>query len=93
MSFEIDKVAELSRIRLKAGEKEKLGKDLASILTYVEQLKEVDTAHAAETSHVLNLMNVFRKDEEKLSQVSDAVLKHAPDREGNFFKVPKVVER
>jgi len=93
MSFNIDQVAKLARIRLKPEEKERLSKDLESILKYVEQLKQVDTRNVAETSHVLDLTNVFRKDEAKPSQVRDEVLKHAPEREGNFFKVPKVVER
>ena len=93
MSFEIDKVAELARIKLKPAEKNKLADDLKSILAYVEQLRQVDTKSAAETSHVLDLTNVFRKDEVKPSDARDKVLESAPARQGKFFKVPKVVER
>lgn len=93
MSFEIDKVAELARIKLKPSEKTKLEGDLKSILAYVEQLRKVPTDQVAETSHVLDLMNVFRQDEVRPSEIRDKVLEHAPARQGKFFKVPKVVER
>lgn len=93
MSFNIDHVAKLARIRLKPEEKDRLSKELSSILEYVEDLRKVDTRNVAETSHVLDLTNVFRPDEAKPSKVRDEVLKHAPAKEGNFFKVPKVVDR
>lgn len=93
MSFEIEQIAELARLNLKAEEKERLRKDLESILSYVEQLKGVPTDAVDPTSHVLDLENVFRKDEVRPSEVREEVLKHAPQREGNFFKVPKVIEQ
>lgn len=93
MNFEIEKVAELARLNLKPEEKEKLRKDLEAILGYVEQLKKIDTQRVEPTSHVLNLENVFRPDVVKSSEVRDETLQHAPQREGKFFKVPKVVER
>ena len=93
MAFEIEKIAELARLSLKPAEKQKMEKDLESILAYVEKLKALDTANVPPTSHVLNLENVFRPDEMKPSQVREEVLKHAPLRDGKFFKVPKVVEK
>ena len=93
MAFEIEQIAELARLSLKPEEKEKLKKDLESILTYVEHLKTVPTDHVEPTSHVLNLENVYRPDEVRPSDIWEEVLKHAPHREGNFFKVPKVIEQ
>lgn len=93
MAFEIEQIAELARLSLKPEEKAKLKKDLESILTYVEQLKSVPTDPVEPTSHVLNLENVFRPDEVRPSDIRDEILKHAPHREGNFFKVPKVIEQ
>ena len=93
MDFHIDKVAELARLNLKPDEKKKLEKNIEAILGYVKKLDSVDTSKAEATSHVLNLENVFRKDEPAPSNVRDEVLKHAPQRESNFFKVPKVVDR
>ena len=91
--FRYGLIAELARLNLKPEEKEKLRKDLESILSYVEQLKGVSTDAVEPTSHVLNLENVFRKDEVKPCDIREDVLKHAPHREGNFFKVPKVIEQ
>lgn len=88
----IDQVAELSRLKLKPEEREKLSKDLEAILSYVDQLQELDTKITEPTSHVLPLENVYRADEVKPSDVREEVLKHAPKREGSFFKVPKVIE-
>ncbi|MBI2167238.1 MAG: Asp-tRNA(Asn)/Glu-tRNA(Gln) amidotransferase subunit GatC [Candidatus Omnitrophica bacterium] len=93
MPFEIEQIAELARLSLKPEEKAKLKKDLESILAYVDELKKVDTEKVEPTSHVLNLENIFRKDEVRPSSVRDETLKHAPSREGNFFKVPKVIDQ
>ena len=93
MDFDIDKVAELARLSLRPEEKAKLAKDLGNILQYVKQLEALDTREVEPTSHVLNLENVFRKDEVKPSEVRDEALSHAPLKDGKFFKVPKIVER
>ena len=93
MHFEIEQVAELARLSLKPAEKAKLQKDLEKILAYVDELKKVDTEKVAPMSHVLDQENVFRPDEVRPSEVRDPVLKHAPAREGNFFKVPKVIDQ
>ena len=93
MKIEIEKIAELARLNLKPAEKKKLSGDLDAILDYVRKLESVNTQNVEPTSHVLNLENVFRKDEVKVSQVRDEALNHAPAREGKFFKVPKVIEK
>jgi aspartyl-tRNA(Asn)/glutamyl-tRNA(Gln) amidotransferase subunit C len=93
MPFDIEAIAKLARLSLKPEEKKKLEKDIASILAYMEQLKAIDTQQIEPTSHVLKLENVFREDEAKPCEVREEVLKHAPGREGKFFKVPKVVEK
>lgn len=93
MEFKIEKIAELARLNLKPEEAKKLEKELEAILGYVKNLEMLDTSKVEPTSHVLNLENVFRKDEVAASDVRDAVLKHAPSAEGKFFKVPKVVDR
>ena len=93
MAFDIEKIAELARLNLKSEEKKKLEKDLESILAYVEKLKTLDTSKVEPTSHVLNIENVFRKDEVKPADIRDQALQHAPLRDGKFFRVPKVVEK
>ena len=93
MEFKIERVAELARLNLKPEEKEKLEKDLGAILDYVKNLDKLDTKNVEPTSHVLDLENVYRKDEVQVSNAADKALEHAPHPEGRFFKVPKIVQR
>lgn len=93
MAFEIKEIAELARLSLKPEETARLKKDLESILEYVQELKKVPTDDVDPTSHVLDLENVYRPDEVHPSDIREEVLKHAPKREGSFFKVPKVIDQ
>lgn len=92
MAMNIDQVALLARIKLREDEKKSLSQDLEKILDYVKKLNELDTSQTPPTSHALALENVFRPDAVNPQHVRDEALEHAPDREGNFFKVPKVIE-
>ncbi|HNX68187.1 MAG TPA: Asp-tRNA(Asn)/Glu-tRNA(Gln) amidotransferase subunit GatC [Candidatus Omnitrophota bacterium] len=93
MELNIDKVAELARLNLKPEEKEKLARELGAILDYVKKLDKLDTKYVEPTSHVLDLENVYRKDEAKVSNAAEQALEHAPHADGRFFKVPKIVQR
>lgn len=93
MEFKIERVAELARLNLKSEEKQKLEKDLGAILDYVKKLEALDTKGVEPTSHVLNMENVFRADEAKPSDAAEKALEHAPQTDGPFFKVPKIVQR
>jgi aspartyl-tRNA(Asn)/glutamyl-tRNA(Gln) amidotransferase subunit C len=93
MEVNIDKVAELARLNLKSEEKQKLAQDLGAILEYVKKLDKLDTSKVEPTSHVLNMENVFRADEVKPSNAAEKALEHAPQADGHFFKVPKIVQR
>ncbi len=83
----------LSRLELDEKESELYSKQLASILSYISKLNEIDTGTVHPTSHPLaTLKNVFRIDALKKSLDVEAVLKNAPSKEGDFFKVPQVIE-
>ena len=89
----VKRVALLSRLSLSDDCLALYSRQLASILSYVDTLKEVDTKDVQPTSHALpTLKNVFRKDLLKPSLAADGVLRNAPSKEGLFFKVPKVIE-
>ncbi|MEK7162480.1 MAG: Asp-tRNA(Asn)/Glu-tRNA(Gln) amidotransferase subunit GatC, partial [Patescibacteria group bacterium] len=60
---DIKKLAELARIHLTEKEEKNLEKDLQSILSYVEKLKEVDVSGIPEMTHAVEAKNVFRNDE------------------------------
>ena len=89
----VTKVALLSRLELDEKESGLYSTQLAAILSYIDKLNEVDTKSVLPTSHVLpNLKNVFRKDSLKKSLDAADVLSNAPSKEGDFFKVPQVIE-
>ena len=87
----VEYLGNLSRIFLSENEKENLCADLEKILGYVSQLEKVDTEKVEPTYHVLPLKNAFRKDKVKQSFPKEAILKNAPDKKGDFFKVPKII--
>ena len=93
MDLDVEKIANLAKLRLKPGEKDRLARDLAAILQYVKKLDEVDTSAVEATSHVLDSENIFREDSDEAADVREDVLKHAFERSDSFFKVPKVVEK
>jgi len=90
---DVKHVAFLSRLELDEKDLDIYSKQLGSILSYISKLNEIDTKNVMPTSHAVSgLKNVFRKDALKSSLSQDAALKNAPSREGDFFKVPQVIE-
>ena len=86
-------VALLSRLDLSDEELDIYSRQLESILSYISKLNEVNTKDVQPTSHALStLKNVFRKDSLKSSLKVEDVLKNSPSSEGDFFKVPQVIE-
>lgn len=95
MSLSLDQVrwvAHLARLQLSDAELEGLTRDLSAIVSYVDQLQQVDTEGVEPLAHALDLANVFREDELAPSLAVDAVLANAPDRRGQFFGVPAVLD-
>jgi len=85
-------VAHLARVELTEKELDYYVGQLGAILDYIGKLKEVNIEGVEPTSHVLHLENVYREDKVKPSLSADEALKNAPAREGDFFKVPPVIE-
>ena len=92
MKMDIGKVARLARLELSEEEKETFGNQLEQILTYMEQLNRLDTTGVEPTSHAIPIHNVFRKDETRPSHPQEEVLGIAPEEEGGYFKVPRIIE-
>jgi aspartyl-tRNA(Asn)/glutamyl-tRNA(Gln) amidotransferase subunit C len=88
---EVKKVAVLSRLALDEAHLRRLTAQLESILGYVAKISEVDTAGVEPMAHALPLHNVFREDVVEPSLPLDKVLMNAPQTDGPFFKVPKVL--
>ncbi len=89
---EVDYIARLSRLKMKPADKPVMQQQLSRILDYIEKLNKLDTENVAPTTHILPLGNVFREDEAKASLSPEAALENAPDKEGSFFRVPRVIE-
>lgn len=85
-------VAHLARIELEPEELERLSQQLQDILDFIDKLKEADIKNISPTSHILPINNVLREDELRESLPPGKALGNAPQRERNFFVVPKVIE-
>lgn len=89
---EVEYVAHLARLKLSEEEAENFTSQLDQILTYFEKLNELDTKDIEPTAHCIPMVNAFREDEVKQSLPVEDSLANAPAKEGNFFKVPKIIE-
>jgi aspartyl-tRNA(Asn)/glutamyl-tRNA(Gln) amidotransferase subunit C len=88
----VKRIARLARIAVPEEELPALAKELSGILTWVEQLDEVDTANVAPMTSVVALTLPMRDDVVTDGGIQEKILANAPDRAGGFFAVPKVVE-
>jgi len=88
----VRKVANLARLELSDADLAVMAKQLSAILEYVDQLTELDTEGVEPMAHPLPVQNVFRPDELVPSLPVDDALANAPNRVGNYFGVPAVLE-
>ena len=89
---EVKHIASLARIGLTEDEIEMFGEQLSQILEQFEVLNELDTSGVTPTGHAGGLQTVMRDDLAEDSLDSEDVLKNAPRREGEFFRVNMVLE-
>ncbi len=89
---QVRKVAKLSRLELTDAEVEEFTGQLSAILGYVEKMNELDTENVEPLAHCLPISNVFRSDCVKESLGTEKALANAPQRDGDFFKVPKILD-
>jgi|SRR5579864_6853682 len=85
-------VATLARLQLSDADLAKMTQQLSAILEYVDQLKKVPTDGVEPLAHPLKVSNVFRDDAPVPSLTVDAALANAPDRTGDFFGVPPILD-
>jgi aspartyl-tRNA(Asn)/glutamyl-tRNA(Gln) amidotransferase subunit C len=88
----VEYVANLSRIELQEEELSKLSRQLETILGFIDTLSAVDVTNIVPTDHILSLNNAWRGDEPRESLPIDKTLSNAPQKDGRFFVVPKVIE-
>jgi aspartyl-tRNA(Asn)/glutamyl-tRNA(Gln) amidotransferase subunit C len=88
---QVQKVAHLARLQLTPEEEAKFTTQLNDILGYFDQLNELDVSDVAPTTRAIDVSNVVRPDHLQPSSAREDILEGAPDREGEFFRVPKIV--
>ncbi|MBD2492928.1 Asp-tRNA(Asn)/Glu-tRNA(Gln) amidotransferase subunit GatC [Nostoc sp. FACHB-280] len=88
---QVHKVALLARLELTPAEEEQFTTQLGNILEYVEQLSELDVSNVPPTTRAIDVSNVTREDELQPYPDRDAILDSAPEQEGDYFKVPKIL--
>ena len=91
---QVKHIAKLARLELTEKETEKMQKDLSSVLDYFNLLKKADTSKVKKTSkEFLVLEKVTRKDEvaEKNSNLTNDLIKAAPDKKENYIKVKQIL--
>lgn len=88
---QVRKVAHLARLELTAAEEEQFTTQLNGILDYFEQLSELDVSNVEPTFRAIDVSNVTREDALQPYPDRDEILEGAPDRDDNFFKVPKII--
>ena len=89
---DVQRVAVLARLRLTEAEENGFTAQLDAILAYMDKLNEIDTSNVTPFSHATDTTNAFRDDKVTNQPNADALLANAPDRDGTFFKVPKIIE-
>ena len=88
---QVRKVASLARLALTDTEEQQFTGQLNSILDYVQQLEELDTEDVPPTTRAIEVSNITRADQLETFEQREALIESAPEREEDFFKVPKIL--
>ena len=85
-------IAKLARISLDENKINSLSKDLSSIMKFIEKLNELNTEKTVPLTSIINASLRSRKDEVSDEKIRDQILKNSPEKNEEFFVVPKVIE-
>ena len=85
-------IAKLARISLDEKKINNLSKDLSSIIKFIEKLNELNTEKTVPLTSIINASLRSRKDEVSDEKIRDQILKNSPEKNEEFFVVPKVIE-
>ena len=85
-------IAKLARISLDEKKINSLSKDLSSIMKFIEKLNELNTEKTLPLTSIINASLRSRKDEVSDEKIKDQILKNSPEKNEEFFVVPKVIE-
>lgn len=89
----VDKIAHLARLEFDEKAKEGIINDMNNMLAFVNKLNEVDTTNVEPLIYMSDEVNVLREDEVKQEITQAQALKNAPQKDSDYFKVPKVIDK
>jgi aspartyl-tRNA(Asn)/glutamyl-tRNA(Gln) amidotransferase subunit C len=90
---DVEKIAVLAKLKFSDEEKVKLQKDLNRILEYMDEMNEVNLDNVEPLENINEIINVVREDKNEKWLSQEEALKNAPAKTGNYFKVPKVLDK
>ena len=85
-------ISKLARISLDEKKIDNLSKDLSSIMQFIEKLNELNTDKTTPLTSIINAYLKSREDEVKDGKIRDQILKNSPEKNEEFFVVPKVLD-
>ena len=85
-------ISKLARISLEGKKIDNLSKDLSSIMKFIEKLNKLNTDNTNPLTSIIDASLKSRKDEIKEEKIRDQILKNSPEKNKEFFVVPKVIE-
>ncbi len=85
-------ISKLARISLDENKVESLSKDLTSIMKFIENLNKLNTDRTTPLTSIINASLTSRKDDVKDGKIREQILKNSPEKNDEFFVVPKVIE-
>ena len=89
----IEKISRLAYLEFGEEERENIRKDLEQILTFVEKLNELDTENIDPLVYLSENRDVLREDKATRTITTEEALINAPEKNGSFFKVPRVIQK
>jgi aspartyl-tRNA(Asn)/glutamyl-tRNA(Gln) amidotransferase subunit C len=90
--MDIEHLSLLARLNLSDDEKQLFSTQVDSIIDYINTLNELDTSDVEPTAHILPMKNVFREDILKASLPREKAMQNAPEKNDDFYRVPKIIE-
>ena len=85
-------ISKLARISLDDKKINSLSKDLSSIMKFIEKLNKLNTEKTIPLTSIIDASLISRADEVKDGKIREQILKNSPEKNGEFFVVPKVIE-
>jgi aspartyl-tRNA(Asn)/glutamyl-tRNA(Gln) amidotransferase subunit C len=89
----VDHIAHLARLEFEGEKKETIKEDLERILQFIDKLKQLETNNVEPLVYMTNEVNRLREDETKVTLSQEEVLKNAPKKDSDYFRIPKVLEK